>query len=118
MPEFEAAELRRREATKAFIRYAFMFAVLIATFVVFTVYTVHAAQVRRSDTAAIRVEYCTQLERLKTVNRTEVKDAKRHYKRNLALLGIKDTRALHKIAADAWKEKLRLNAPKKCPYKP
>lgn len=71
---------------------------------------------RRADRLAVRIEYCTELEKLKTQNREDVFEAKKNYSRNLRLLGIKDTPELRRVAEEGWEKKLRRNAAKPCPY--
>lgn len=57
-----------------------------------------------------------EIERLKTQNRQEIATSKRDFKKNLALLGIKNTPALDKAQAAAWAIELKNNAPTPCPF--
>ncbi len=114
----EQAELRRREATRAVVRY---FALGFAVVCLLTGIAVYAILDARADARAsleVRTEYCRELEKLKTQNREDVAEAKEKYAENLRLLGIKDTPELRKAVEASWAKKLRRNAAKPCPYTP
>lgn len=112
----EQAETRRREATRAVVKYFVLGFVLVALLSGLVTYAVLDSQARRRDSRAIRVAYCRELEKLKTQNREDLADEQKHYHRNLRLLGLKETPELRRITHERWdKERVR-NAPKKCPY--
>jgi hypothetical protein len=109
-------ETRRKAATRAFISYfvlAFSVVVIVGGFVVYAVYDARH-QARTSQ--AIRVEYCRELEKLKTQNREDIAQEKRDFKRNLRLLNLKETPALRRAAQEKWDRETKRNAPKSCPY--
>ena len=63
-----------------------------------------------------RIEFCHELEKLKTENREDVYRDQKNYARNLRLLGLKNTPELHQAAKEDWDRKLARNAAKPCPY--
>lgn len=112
----EQAELRRKEATRAMIRYfllGFGAALLMGALVAYAVYESRA---RARQSYDVRVEYCQELENLKAQNREEVAQSKRDYRRTLDALGVKDAPKVRRLAEEGWARKLRRNAPRACPY--
>jgi hypothetical protein len=113
----DLVEARRREATRAAVRYFLLAFVVVLAMSGTTVYAVWSARVQAHESYAIRVAYCRELERLKTQNREDVAQEEHDYTRNLRLLGIKDTPELRRAAEAGWARKLRRNAPRACPYR-
>lgn len=112
----EHAEIRRRAATRAMIRYfllGFMAALILGGLVTYAVYESRA---RRAESRALRIEYCLELEKLKAQNREDLAKAKKDYRRNLRLLGIKDTPELRRAAQEGWDRREKRNRPRPCPY--
>lgn len=110
------AAARRREATTAAVRY---FALFFAVFLVMgalTAYTIRSSRAQEVGRLSVRTEYCLELEKLKTQNREDVASDKKNYRRNLRLLGLKDTPELRRVVEQGWAKKLRRNSPKRCPY--
>lgn len=112
----DLADARRRAATRAFVRYFLLFFVVVGLLGAFSVYAVLDAKRQTASQRALRVEYCTELEKLKTQNREDVANDKKNFARNLRLLGLKDSPELRQAAQEDWARKLRRNAPKPCPY--
>ena len=111
------ATVRRREATRAAVRYFALFFTMFLFMSGLTVYTLRNAREDRKANYAIRLEYCQELERLKTQNREDLADEKRHYRRNLRLLGIRETPELRRAVHEEWRKKARRNRAKACPYR-
>lgn len=110
------AQARRREATRAAIRYFALFFALFLAMGALTAYTLISAREDRQTSRAIRMEYCQELERLKAQNREDLARDKRNFRRNLRLLGIRETPELRKAAREEWARKAARNRPKSCPY--
>jgi len=115
-PDRELAATRRREATKAALRYFLLFFCVFLLMGGLTAYVVRNARNDARSNLAVRMEYCQELERLKTQNREDLADEKRHYRRNLRLLGIRETPELRRAVHAEWRKKARRNRAKACPY--
>lgn len=111
------AAARRREATRAAIRYFLLFFALFLFLGALAAYTVRNARQDEARSLRVRMEYCRELEKLKTQNREDVADDKKHYRRNLRLLGLKDTPELRRAVEANWRKELRRNRAKPCPYR-
>lgn len=112
----ELPELRRKEATKIAVKYFVISFVAVAFMSGLIAYAVINAKRQARDSYAIKVEYCKELEKLKTQNREDLARDKKHYKRNLRLLGIKETPELDKAVHEQWALTAKRNKPKPCPY--
>jgi hypothetical protein len=112
----DQAEIRRREATRAIIRYFLAGFVVVLLLGGMAAYAVVDAERQRHESYALRVEYCLELEKLKADNREEVARKKANYHRDLRLLGIKDSPELRRAAEAGWARTLRRNAARSCPY--
>lgn len=110
------AAMRRREATRAAIRYFALFFLVFLFMGGLTAYTIRSARVDARANRSVRMEYCQELEKLKAQNREDLADDKKHYRRNLRLLGIKETPELRRAVHEEWAKRARRNAPKSCPY--
>jgi len=110
------AELRRREVTRAAIRYFLLVfcAVLILTSMV--AYGVWNDRSQGAQKLALRTEYCQAIEALKRQNREDVAKDIKDFPRTLRLLKLKDTPEIRKVAREGWQRKLRQNRARKCPY--
>lgn len=112
----EQAALRRSTATRTVVRYfslAFLSSSMFGGLVAFAVWD---ERQERATNRAVRIEYCMELEKLKTQNREDVAERKKHYARNLRLLGLKDSKELRNIAEEGWDKDLARNTAKPCPY--
>lgn len=96
--------------------YFFLGFFAVASTACLLVFAVYTARTNARSNRSVRIEYCQELEKLKTQNREDVVKDKRNYRRNLRLFHLTDTPELHRIAAADWAEKLARNAPKSCPY--
>lgn len=112
MDERTLAEARRSAATRAIVKYVLLGCFVVATVSTLLVFAVYEAGQRKAD----RTELCVQLETLKTQNREDIAEEKKHYKRNLRLLGLKDTPELRSVVEKRWAKALSRNARKSCPY--
>lgn len=110
------ADVRRKEATKAFVRYFIIGMLIVGCLSGLTSYSLMQTRAQRAETMAIRTAYCQELEKLKTQNREDLARSKRNYKRDLRLLGIKNTKELRKATEESWAIKAKRNAAKPCPY--
>lgn len=111
------AEIRRRAATRAFVRYFILAFLIVGVLSGLIAYALMDARSQHRESLAIRIAYCTELEGLKKQNRVDLAYDKKNFKRNLALLGIPDTPALRTAVRKSWARKAARNAPKSCPYK-
>lgn len=114
--ESTSAEARRREATRAFIRYFVLGFIVVVVLSGMAVYAVADARHQTAQARSLRVEYCRELEKLKTQNREDVAEERRNFKRNIRLFHLEDTPELRKIAEKRWDKVMARNAPKPCPY--
>lgn len=113
----ELTEARRREATRAFIRYFSLVFLVVLGLSSLGAWAIIDARRQRADSRALRIEYCRELEKLKAQNREDVRDDIKHFHRTLRLLHLKDTPEIRRVARQGWEKKLARNAPKRCPYK-
>jgi hypothetical protein len=88
------AETRRREATRAIVRYFLAGFLVVLVLGSMAAYAVVDAQRQRSDVAQA------------------IKD----FPRTLRLLKLEDTPEIRRVAREGWNRKLERNAAKPCPY--
>jgi hypothetical protein len=110
------AETRRREATRAIVRYFLAGFLVVLVLGSMAAYAVVDAQRQRSESHAVRLEYCRELEKLKAQNRDDVAQAIKDFPRTLRLLKLEDTPEIRRVAREGWNRKLERNAAKPCPY--